>query len=314
MSLLKTKFSEVEIDDQTARVISWKRIGADHPEASDLLFPAPDARQRQGGIPCILPWFGVGPLGLGGTDERFPKHAPFTDDQWVKSSDPSAPETPNSFAEEVSQLTLERIICWDQDPYCGISDLKQGEPRIKVVFQAELVSENETDQLVVTLKFHNLSDSPQNFETALHTYLAVENPKQTQLEGLDACIYDDATTAGHQALKQHGDLQISGETDRIYYLQGVPVAAGKILDRLDPQLSVPGNLPAKESRQHKLLLKDQQNHPLHSLEFENWNNAIVWFPDDGRKFVCVESASCRASGITLRAGESHSTRLTMNWG
>ncbi len=71
------------------------------------------------------------------------------------------------------------------------------------------------DALHLTLASTNHDDHPVALSQALHTYFAVSDIHQVQVEGLADSPYLE-TLEGWERRTQQGDLRFTGETDRVY--------------------------------------------------------------------------------------------------
>jgi glucose-6-phosphate 1-epimerase len=133
--------------------------------------------------------------------------------------------------------------------------------------------------LQLTLDVHNTDDQPLDFSGALHTYLAVPDVTQAQLQGLGGQAEWDAVVNTHASAAD--TLRFTAEFDRVY-------AASAQALRL--------------------------NDHLHIQQSSSWANTVVWnpaqdlcqrladMPEDGwRHMLCVEAAQVYTP-ITLTAG------------
>jgi glucose-6-phosphate 1-epimerase len=81
---------------------------------------------------------------------------------------------------------------------------------------AELTLEIHLDDaLALTLSTHNRGAQTIAVSQALHTYFAVSDSRQVQVDGLDDCEYVE-TLEGWEMRRQSGPVELRGETDRIY--------------------------------------------------------------------------------------------------
>lgn len=142
-----------------------------------------------------------------------------------------------------------------------------------------------SDVLVVELSVANRGTQAWQWSGALHTYLAVDDIRQTRIVGLDGCRYRDQVLGGEQL--QHGDLLIDREIDRVYHDRA---AALRVVDGA----------------------------ALRVIEVAKWGSGstVVWnpwiersagfadlAPDAYQRFVCVETANADAAAVTLAPGE-----------
>jgi len=150
------------------------------------------------------------------------------------------------------------------------------------------------ETLHVELISENQDDHPVSISQALHTYFAVSDVRNVQVEGVEGLRYID-TLEDWQSTTQVGSLHFSGETDRIY--QDAPSQLG-IVDS-DWQRRI--QLTSSGSR-----------------------TAVIWNPwigrasqfsdmaDDGwQKMLCIETANVMDDVVTLAPGASHTLGVTI---
>lgn len=151
-------------------------------------------------------------------------------------------------------------------------------------FLATLTIIQEPDSLEVRLAIANTGDQPFAFSTALHTYLRVDDIRNTRLLGLQNVSYQDATDHCVIRTQQEAQLAIPGEVDRVY-------------------MAPPASLQ----------LLEQGQAPLHITQ-QGFSDTVVWNPGpdkaralpdmpdgDWQHMLCVEAA-CAAAPVTLAAG------------
>ncbi|TWC39487.1 glucose-6-phosphate 1-epimerase [Pseudomonas sp. SJZ079] len=148
--------------------------------------------------------------------------------------------------------------------------------------------------LQISLTSHNQGSAPAAISQALHSYFAVSDVRQVEVEGLGGSRYIE-TLEDWQERWQDGNLRISGETDRIYL--GLP-AELSILD------------PGWQRRIH--------------LQTSGSRSAVLWNPwvdkakrlsqfaeDAWQGMLCIESANVLDDALTLAPGEQHSLSMTL---
>lgn len=238
-----------------------------HHTAHDLLFVSQKAYYQpgkaiKGGIPVCWPWFGADPEGLGR-----PAHG-FVRNRWWEVMSTSTTVTGET------QITL------------GMVDTPETRAIWPHAFRLAL--EITVGQaLHVTLTTRNTGDRVFTLTQALHTYLAVGDITQVQVEGLEGTPYlDKSATGGGVLLQQQGPVIIQDEVDRIY------TRAPAILRLDDPAL------------QRSITLASRNSH-----------TAVVWNPgpritasmadledDDYQRFLCVETANAADETIRVTPG------------
>ncbi len=231
----------------------------------------------RGGVPVCWPWFGDIQRNPAAVQKMTTKDAPFHG--LARTLDWQL--THSSAANNGVQLSLQL------DASQGLS----GWPHAATVqLQIELA-----ERLTIRLHNHNLGSEPLAISQALHSYFAVSDIRQTQVEGLAGCTYYD-TLEQWQLREQEGNLKFSGETDRIY-------------------LQVPEHLQIIDlGWQRRIDLRSQGSH-----------SAIVWNPwiakaqtlsgfasDAWQQMLCIESANVLDDHLLLAPGEQHCLQLELS--
>jgi glucose-6-phosphate 1-epimerase len=150
------------------------------------------------------------------------------------------------------------------------------------------------ERLHIQLSSRNLGDTPLAISQALHSYFAVSDIRQVEVEGLHGCRYIE-TLENWQQRQQDGLLQFRGETDRIYLDTPAQLS---ILDR------------AWQRRIH--------------LSSNGSNSAVLWNPwidkaqrlsqfaaDAWQGMLCIEHANVMDDSRVLAAGEHHQLDLSL---
>jgi glucose-6-phosphate 1-epimerase len=154
------------------------------------------------------------------------------------------------------------------------------------------------DDLQLQLSTRNTGSTPLAISQALHSYFAVSDVRQVRVRGLDGCGYIE-TLEDWAPRVQQGDLQFSGETDRIYH-----------------------GLPAT------LLLEDPQWQRRVLLASSGSSSAILWNPwidksqrltqfdaDAWQGMLCIETANVLDDHVLLPPGAEHvlGLRVRSEW-
>lgn len=218
----------------------------------------------RGGVPICWPWFGAHE-----SDSTLPNHGFARTSLWEHQST----QRLNNRETNVT-LTLhsspETIALW---PYAFSLTL---DIYVGKVLRLELTSQN-------------LDTKPFTLTSALHTYLAIDDIYETQVEGLEEKQYFDKTQ--NTFLIQEGHIDFSKEVDRIY-----------------------------QNVTNDVLVKDEKVH--HTIQTEGTKTIVVWNPgevlasnmpdlSDHTQMLCVESANVLDDAVTLAKGESHTLRQTI---
>ncbi|TDM09627.1 MAG: D-hexose-6-phosphate mutarotase [Ideonella sp. MAG2] len=103
-------------------------------------------------------------------------------------------------------------------------------------FSLELTFSLAGNTLEMEMAVTNTGDTPLDFTGGLHTYLRCNDVLKAQLEGLQACHYEDCLKGEfHQ---QWGDVvSVVGPIDRVYRHQGQPLVLRELGRKLEMQLS-----------------------------------------------------------------------------
>jgi glucose-6-phosphate 1-epimerase len=152
--------------------------------------------------------------------------------------------------------------------------------------------------LDMTLEVRNASKSTMQFEEAMHTYLTVGDVQRTTIDGLDNVEYLDKVDGMKRKRQEPGPIQITGETDRVYFNTQSPcVVKDPILGRT---ITV-----AKEASNATVV-------------WNPWIAKARAMPDFGDaewpQMLCVESANALECGVQLEAGKTHRmhTRISVS--
>ncbi|QLC73205.1 D-hexose-6-phosphate mutarotase [Pseudomonas sp. LPB0260] len=192
--------AELLVAQQGAQLLSYQRDGE-----RPLIWLSEQAayesgRSVRGGVPVCWPWFGdlrrnpqaVQAMHTGGN--LMPSHGLVRDLEWNLLGIDKRDDGVNlDFAFNSAEQPLPN---WPQ--------------------AAELKLRIRLDQhLHLDLVSRNLGDAPLALSQALHSYFAVGDVRQAQVEGLQGCRYID-TLDDWTERQQLDPLRFAGETDRIY--------------------------------------------------------------------------------------------------
>lgn len=237
-----------------AHVTSWTPAGG-----TERLFLStrslfrPDAAIR-GGIPVIFPQFASeGPL---------PKHGFARTSTWnLVSADDSA-----CALFRLSSSPETRAI-WPHD------------------FVAELAVAIQAQTLDLALRVDNTGSDALRFTAALHTYLRVEDVRETFIRGLTGHTYRDSAAGGARRVEASERVGARGEINRIY---------------LDVEAPLTVEEPARATR----------------VEMEGFTDVVVWNPgaagaalladmesEGYLRMLCVEAASI-GGPVTVAPGKT----------
>lgn len=267
--------AEVLVAQQGAHVFSYQPA-----DAKPVIWPNDKAVFKQGkgirtGVPVCWPWFGV--------FERNPQSV-----KAMRQSD--QPAGAHGFARTANWTLVgvedNRVELALIAPAGGFP----GWPH-QVDLKMSLLLD---DQLHIHLTSHNRGTDTVSISQALHSYFAVSDVRNVQVEGLDGLDYID-TADGWATKQQAGPLHFRAETDRIY-------------------LDTPAQL--------NIIDKDWQRQI--QLTSEGSKSTVIWNPwterakafddmaDDGwQGMLCIETANVLDDVVMLAPGASHTMGVSI---
>ncbi|BAN51311.1 D-hexose-6-phosphate mutarotase [Metapseudomonas resinovorans] len=274
-----TRHAELLMTQQGAQVLSYQP----HGEEPVIWLSGQAAYQKgkavRGGVPVCWPWFGDlrrNPAEVQGMHQGgpiAPAHGLVRELDWQLLGIDS----------EGSAVRLEFAVDSAAEPLPGWPHAAQ----LKLSILLD-------ESLQLTLSSRNTSDRPLALSQALHSYFAVSDIREVEVEGLDGCSYIE-TLEDWQQRNQQGNLRFSGETDRIYLA----------------------------TRQRMAILDRAWNRRI-ELEARGSASAVVWNPwiDKARRLsqfaddawqgmLCIETARVLDDLLVLRPDEEHSMVLSV---
>ncbi|KAF1011825.1 MAG: putative glucose-6-phosphate 1-epimerase [Pseudomonas fluorescens] len=151
------------------------------------------------------------------------------------------------------------------------------------------------DQLHIRLTSHNRGADTVTLSQALHTYFAVSDVRNVQVEGVDGLTYID-TADNWTAKVQDGLLHFSGETDRIY--PATPT-----------QLSI-----VDKDWQRRVQLTSTGSHS--TIIWNPWTERAKAFndmADNGwQGMLCIETANVLEDVVVLEPGAAHTLGVSIS--
>jgi len=271
--------AELLVAQQGAQVLSYQRLGE-----PPLLWLSDQAIFKQGksvraGAPVCWPWFGNlqrNPQGVQAMfhGEQAPAHGLARGRDWqLLGIDADGDDLRIEFTLPQAQGDLPG---W---PYA-----------VELKLLIEL-----GEQLTLTLTSRNLGNDSVTISQALHSYFAVSDVRQVQVEGVDGLNYIE-TLADWEQRTQRGSLAFAGETDRIY-------------------LDTPPRLGIVDPHWNRRI----------TLESRGSRSAVIWNPwtdrarelpdmaDDGwQRMLCIETANVWDDVVTLAPGDSHALSVSIS--
>lgn len=273
-----TRHAELLVAQQGAQVLSYQP----HGEEPVIWLSSEAAYQKgkavRGGVPVCWPWFGDlrrNPAEVQGMHKGgpiCPAHGLVRERDWqLLGIDSEGPAVRLEFALDTAS---EPLPDWPHATELKLSILLD-------------------EQLQLTLSTRNTDDTPLALSQALHSYFAVSDIRQVQVEGLDDCRYIE-TLEEWQLRQQQGAVTFSGETDRIYL----------------------------ETPRRMTIVDPGWKRRIH-LEVENSASAVVWNPwidkakrlsqyaaDAWQGMLCIETARVMNDCVILKPGEEQ--RMTVS--
>jgi glucose-6-phosphate 1-epimerase len=248
-----------------AHVTSWKPVGAEEVFFVSRKSRWEDGRAIRGGVPICFPWFGAK-----ADDPKAPAHGFVRAKTWLLES----------ITREGDAVTVSMFTQSD-------AGTKQWWPAdFRLVHRATFGAE-----LILELALANTGATALHCEEALHTYHRVGHIEKARLRGLDRIHYLDKTDM-NQEKTQHGEVVITGETDRVY---------------LDTEGAVELEDPALRRRTR--------------IAKENSRTTVVWNPwtqktramsdmdeDEWMQMICIETSNVCGCAIDLGPGQKHSMK------
>ncbi|MDX8392053.1 MAG: D-hexose-6-phosphate mutarotase [Mariprofundaceae bacterium] len=220
-------------------------------------------KSLRGGIPICWPWFGPH-----ASDSSLPGHGPARTVGW-------RPIASEALEDGRTGISLELIETEETRRMCAHP--------LRVQLHVTVGS-----SLSLQLETTNLGDSDFTLGAALHTYFQIGDARSAHIDGLDDCEYIDKMDGGARK-QQHGAVNISAETDRIY------LGTGNRSEIVDPAMA------------RKIV-----------IESSGSASTVVWNPwietadkmgdlgvDGYLHMLCVETANAADDTLTLAAGASH---------
>lgn len=246
---------------QGAQVLSFAPRGqADWLWVSERARWAPGAALR-GGIPICFPWFGPH-----ASEPTFPAHGFARTSGWRFAG----------AREESGRVSVDLALASDE----------RTSKLFPHAFEARLTVTVGED-LALAFETTNTGPSAFSFEVALHTYLAVADVADIQIEGLAGRPYADKVS-GEQRQEGAAPIRIAGEVDRVYDNEGLVVL-----------------VDAARGRRLR-------------IESTGAGSTVVWnpapaktatlsdmAPDGFRRFVCIETGAIGQRRVTLAPGARH---------
>jgi glucose-6-phosphate 1-epimerase len=262
-----------------AQLLSWVPNGQ-----YDVFWLSPQALPEpaaiRGGVPVCWPWFGKQGMPSGAM-----QHGPVRNRLWNVAATSTGE---GDDADQPLSVTLVPTAASSPD-----DPLTRYAATLQLSLRVELGR-----TLTQTLTTRNLGDCPFVLTQALHSYFAVADVTQVQINGLENRVYEDKL-GGAQSVTHNGTWQLDQACDRIYQ-QGTA------------------------STEHHYTLADPLGRRQIHITTQGSQSVVVWnpgaagaaqmadVPNDGwQHYVCIEAANAGADRITLPAGAQHTLTQTV---
>ncbi|QLG96220.1 D-hexose-6-phosphate mutarotase [Pseudomonas yamanorum] len=272
--------AELVIAQQGAHLVSYQRAGE-----KPLIWPNDNAVFKTGkgirtGVPICWPWFGVFDRNPQSVKAMRHSDKPAGAHGFVRTADWTLEKT----APLANALQLDFALTVPQG---GFPEWPH-----QVDLKMTLLLD---DQLHIQLTSHNRGTDTVTLSQALHSYFAVSDVRNVQVEGLDGLEYID-TADDWKTNKQSVLLHFSGETDRIY-------------------LDTPAQLNVVDKDwQRRIQLTSTGSHS--TVIWNPWTERAKAFSDmadDGwQGMLCIETANVLGDMVSLAPGESHTLGVSIS--
>ena len=213
----------------------------------------------RGGVPVIFPWFGPHP-----TDPTAPAHGTARLTDWNLTT---TTHHPDGVVELVFALP----------PFLHY--------RVAIGRQLDL-----------TLEVHNTSQTPLQFEEALHTYFAVSDIHHCSVTGLENARYDSKVENVTGQSQGPGPIQFTAETDRLY---------------LNTRTTCVIHDPVWQRR-----IVVEKSGSDSTVVWNPWIAKAKAMPDFGDDewpgMLCIETVNARVNAVTLAPGQTHAMRAAIH--
>ena len=217
----------------------------------------------RGGIPICWPWFGPHE-----SEKSFPAHGYARTVEWevVETEALASGATRLLFRFNGNEATAKM---WPHATPCDY------QITVGTALELELITRNQ-------------GSTPVTIGQALHTYFAISDIREVDVDGLNGCPYLDKVD-GFKRKQQSGTVTFTGETDRIY-------------------LNSTADCIIEDSAMERRICISKRN-SASTIVWNPWNEKAEQMGDLGERsylgMVCVESANAADDVVTIPAGGEH---------
>jgi glucose-6-phosphate 1-epimerase len=271
--------AELLVAQQGAHIISYQRLGE-----KPLIWPNDKAVFKAGkgirtGVPVCWPWFGIFDRNPQSVKAMRQSAEPAGAHGFVRTADWELAKIES----EGEALRVEWVLPVPEGGFPGWPH--QVDLTMSILLD---------DQLHIRLTSHNRGTDNVTLSQALHSYFAVSDVRNVQVEGLDGLGYID-TADDWKTKQQSGPLRFTGETDRIY--PGTPA-----------QLNV-----VDKDWQRRIQLTSTGSHS--TVIWNPWTERAKAFSDMAdngwQGMLCIETANVLDDVVTLAPGQSHTLGVSI---
>ncbi|MDZ4263971.1 MAG: D-hexose-6-phosphate mutarotase [Pseudomonadota bacterium] len=248
---------------QGAHLLSWAPKGQSPVIWLSTAAKFAPGKSVRGGIPICWPWFGPHE-----SEASYPAHGYARTVEWdVVSSEALA----NGATRLLFRFTGNEASAkmWPHATPCDY------QITIGTALELELITRNQ-------------ESTPVTIGQALHTYFAISDIREVDVDGLNGCPYLDKVD-GLKRKQQSGTVTFSGETDRIY-------------------LDSTADCIIEDSAMERRICISKRN-SASTIVWNPWNEKAEQMGDLGERsylgMVCVESANAADDVVTIPAGGEH---------
>lgn len=217
----------------------------------------------RGGIPICWPWFGAHE-----SEASYPAHGYARTVEWdVVSTEALANGATRLLFRFVGNEETAKM--WPHATPCDY------QITVGTALELELITRNQ-------------ESTPVTIGQALHTYFAISDIREVDVDGLNGCPYLDKVD-GLKRKQQSGTVTFTGETDRIY-------------------LDSTADCIIEDSTMERRICISKRN-SASTIVWNPWNEKAGQMGDLGERsylgMVCVESANAADDVVTIPAGGEH---------
>lgn len=253
---------------QGGQVLSWQPVSIAEPViwmSQDAQFVA--GKSIRGGIPVCWPWFGAHD-----SEPSFPAHGFARTQAWQVISS-------RMLDDGSTELSLTFPI------NAAVQAMSPEQAQLALLV-------NVGSSLKIALVTRNMGDKEFKLTEALHTYFAVSDVANVQVEGLDSVHFHDKA-AGWTEGDQVGRIAFEGEVDRVYV--NSTHRCSMVDTGFKRRISI-----AKIGSQSTIVWNPAEARAAQMGDIADNKGSDGW-----KRFVCVESGNALQNLVTVPAGKSH---------